>query len=37
MARKETKKRRIRAAKKAGRTNIRNLAVKKAGRNGIVL
>ena len=37
MARKESKARRYRAARKSMRTNVRNLALKKAGRNGVIL
>lgn len=37
MARKESFRRRKKAAKKASRTNVRNLAVGKMGRNGIML
>lgn len=34
MARKEPARRRYRAARKSARTNVRNLANKKPGRNG---
>lgn len=34
MARKESAGRRYRAARKTARTNVRNLATKKVGRNG---